>query len=191
MDEPDPIRPWPVLKSERGQSLGIFQPRWDHVQNPRNGHPMRALVLEAPQWVNVVARDEAGSFLLVRQWRFGIQAPSLEIPGGAVNRGEEPLAAGKRELLEETGCEATSWTALGSVSPNPAIHDNRCFHFLAEGVKQVAELNQDPGEDLESVWLTETELLAKITEQTLDHALVLSALARVIDLRVTDPGQGD
>lgn len=185
MEESDPIRPWPVLKSEHGTSLGIFEPRWDLVENPRNGHSFRALVLEAPQWVNVVARDGQGRFLLVRQWRFGIGGPSLEIPGGVVHRGEDPLVAAKRELLEETGCEAKQWIALGSVSPNPAIHNNRCFHYLALGVRQVAELNQDPGEDLQSVWLEESDLVAQVADGTLDHALVLSALARVVDLRVT------
>lgn len=191
MDHDDPIRPWPVIKSKQGTSLGIFQPRWDHVKNPRNGHEMRALVLETPQWVNVVPRDEEGRFLLVRQWRFGINGPSLEIPGGVVHAGEDPMLAGKRELLEETGCEAREWIALGSVSPNPAIHDNRCFHFLAKGVRQVKELNLDPGEDLETIWLTEQELLAQIADERLDHALVLSALARVLDLRVTNQGRQD
>lgn len=188
MERDDPIQPWPILKSERGASLGIFEPRWDLVQNPRNGHSMRALVLETPQWVNVVARGQDGRFLLVRQWRFGIGALSLEIPGGVVHRGEDPLLAAQRELLEETGCEGTKWTTLGSVSPNPAIHDNRCFHFLAEGVHVVAAPQMDPGEDLESVWLEQGELQELVRDGTLDHALVLSALCRVLDLRVTEPG---
>ncbi len=186
-DEPQPApepRPWPHFDSERGEDLRLFQPRWDTVENPRTGGRMRCLVLETRDWVNVVARTTTGRFLVVRQYRFGVAHVTTEIPGGVIDPGETPLEAARRELREETGHEADSWVNLGSTEPNPAFHDNRCHHFLAEGVRSVGEQDLDPGEDIVCGELTEEELIEAVRSGEIDHSLVLSALCRVVDLRI-------
>ena len=99
------------------------------------GEEREALVLAAPDWVNVVPLLPDGRVVMVRQWRFGIAAPTLEIPGGIVDPGETPLAAAARELREETGYRAGTLRALGEVTPNPAILANRCATFLATGLE--------------------------------------------------------
>ena len=191
MEPDDPIHPWRVLESGHGPDLRLFRPRWDLVENPRNGYRLRALVLETPPWANVVARDAEGRFLLVRQWRFGTRSRSLEVPAGVVHTGEPPLEAARRELLEETGCAAARWSTLGSVAPNPAVHDNRCHLYLAEGVERVQEPSLDEGEDLETLWMTAEEVRAAAADGTIHSALAVAALARVLDLRVAAPEPAD
>jgi len=191
MEPDDPIHPWRVLESGHGPDLRLFRPRWDLVENPRNGYRLRALVLETPPWANVVARDAQGRFLLVRQWRFGTRSRSLEVPAGVVHTGEPPLEAARRELLEETGCAAARWSTLGSVAPNPAVHDNRCHLYLAEGVERVQEPSLDEGEDLETLWMTAEEVRAAVADGTIQSALAVAALARVLDLRVAAPEPAD
>lgn len=179
----DVPRPWPRLASEHPQTLHLFQPRWDTMENPRTGAHMRRLVLETRDWVNVVARTEAGQYLVVRQFRFGTERITTEIPGGVIDPGEEPLEAARRELREETGHVADRWQDLGSVEPNPAFHDNRCHHFLADQARPVGDLQLDPGEDIVVELLSEGELRAGLRSGAIDHALVISALSRVLDLR--------
>ena len=93
-------------------------------------------MLRAPDWVNVIPLLAGGEVVLVRQWRYGTAAPTLEIPGGMVEAESEREAA-ERELLEETGYRARSWRRLGEVHPNPAFLTNRCGTWLATDLERV------------------------------------------------------
>ncbi|MEM7518969.1 MAG: NUDIX hydrolase, partial [Planctomycetota bacterium] len=124
--------PWPLVSSRSGPNLMLFRARWDVMTNPRNQQDFDRLVLETRDWVNVVARTPEGDFILVRQFRFGTREITTEIPGGVIDPGEEHAETAPRELREETGYTSSKWTYLGSVRPNPAFHDNRCHHWLAE-----------------------------------------------------------
>ena len=175
--------PWLRLASEPGEDMLLFRPRWDTLVNPRTSQPMRRLVLEVRDWVNVVALTEDRRMVLVRQFRFGTNAMSLEIPGGVVDRGEAHGDAAQRELREETGYTAERWTSLGAVEPNPAFQDNLCHHWLAEGARRTHGQELDGGEDIEVVTMSEEEVLSAVRAGTIRHSLVLTALSHVYDLR--------
>ncbi len=71
------------------------------------------VAIHTGNWVNVIPIRDDGHVVLIRQWRFGIAAPTLEIPGGVVDPGELPHEAAQRELLEEAGYRAARWTPRG------------------------------------------------------------------------------
>ena len=173
---------WPLVKSERGADLIICKARFDELVNPRTGHAMRRTVLETPDWVNVVARTKAGEIVVVRQFRFGPGLITTEIPGGVIDPGEASGDAARRELLEETGYTAESWSYLGTVEPNPAFHDNLCHHWLAEGCELTGETDPDPGEDIAVAALDEDAIRDEVRSGRMRHSLVISALCRVMDL---------
>ncbi len=161
----------------------LFRPRWDLLRNPRTGEPLRRLVLETPHWVNVVALDTERRLVVVRQYRFGIGAVTTEIPGGMVDRGEEHGVAARRELREETGYTAERWRYLGAVEPNPAFHDNLCHHWLAEDAQRTDPQQLDSGEDIVVETLELSAVRDAILAGEIRHALVITALSRVLDLR--------
>jgi ADP-ribose pyrophosphatase len=182
-------RPWPKLATRLGEHMILFRPRYDTLRNPRTDEVMQRLVLETPDWVNIVALTDAGKLVCVRQYRFGTGAITLEIPGGALDPREAHEDAARRELREETGYTAERWTYLGCVEPNPAFQDNLCHHWLAEGARRTHELELDGGEDIAVVELLLEDVRARITSGEIRHSLVLTALARVLDLR-DDPRNG-
>jgi 8-oxo-dGTP pyrophosphatase MutT (NUDIX family) len=106
-----------------------------------------------------------------------------------VDPGEAPETAARRELLEETGFGGGRWRLLGAVEPNPAMIDNLCFHFLAEEVIATAAVAPDGGEDIAISLLPLDSLPALVRNGAIRHSLVISALSRVIDLRVAELDQ--
>lgn len=174
---------WKLLKTEPGPDLTLFQARYDWLENPRNGHTLKATVLEAPDWVNVVALTPQGELVVVRQYRFGTGEITLEIPAGIIDEGEESRQAAARELLEETGYRSENWQYLGWISPNPAFLNNRCHHWLAQDVEQAADPALDAGENLTVEVLSLEEIHKEIKKGFFRQALAVSALSQVFDLR--------
>jgi 8-oxo-dGTP pyrophosphatase MutT (NUDIX family) len=184
---PPSPQPWRRERSETGPDLLIARARFDWVENPRTRKTLRRLVLDVADWVNIVALTPERHLVVVRQYRFGTGAVTTEIPGGVVDLGEAPEAAARRELREETGYTAERWRALGPVEPNPAFQNNLCHHFLAEGARPTHALELDPGEDIVVDTLDLEAVREEIRSGGIRHSLVISALSRVLDLRV-EPG---
>ena len=124
---------------EKGATRSLAATRIFDVQGVQFRHPVRGterefVVIDAPDWVNVLALTPDHRLVMVNQFRYGTDAFSWEIPGGVIDRGEDPVTAGVRELREETGYVGTSARLLGSVNPNPAIMNNRCHLVRRAGV---------------------------------------------------------
>ncbi len=173
---------WRLLGEQAGPPLPLFRPRFDLLENPRNGYRMRGLVLASDDWVNCVAVTGDGRLVMVRQYRIGIRATTVETPGGMVDPGEQHGDAARRELLEETGYGGGTWRYLGAVQPNPAIHDHLCHHWLGEGVELQTEQALGGGEHIDVRLMSLDEVRAAFASGELRHVLALSALSRVYPL---------
>jgi len=123
--------PWAVEATEPVADCRVFDV---HARRSRrtDGVEGTFYTVGSPDWVNVIALTPDERVVLIRQWRHGAASPVVEIPGGMVDAGEDPLDAAKRELAEETGYVAERWTRLGAVNPNPALFSNRLYSYLAE-----------------------------------------------------------
>jgi 8-oxo-dGTP pyrophosphatase MutT (NUDIX family) len=174
---------WERVRTEQGPHLKLFQVRYDWLKNPRNGHAVEAVILEAPDWVNVVALTPQDNILVVHQYRFGTGSVTTEIPAGIIEAGESSQAAAARELREETGYTTDDWEYLGYVEPNSAFLDNRCHHWLARDVQQTLKPQLDAGEHVSVAELSLEELRQEIAEKRMRHSLAIAALSHVFDLR--------
>lgn len=151
------------------------------LRQVRYRHPVREterdfVVINAPSWVVALALTPDGHLVFVNQFRFGIDGFSLELPGGVVDLGEDPVAAGVRELAEETGFAGGPARLLGSVHPNPAIQSNLCHFVLVEQARPVAPLNWDPDEEIQVSTISVADALASARDGRITHALTLNAL---------------
>jgi len=167
---------WKKLGERSLARTRIFEVHSVEFQHPAHSTAREFAVISAPDWVNVVALTTAHELVLVRQFRYGINDFSLEVPGGMIDPGEDPMAAGLRELQEETGYTGGHVRLLGSVHPNPAMQNNRCYLVLIEGVQRTASLAWDENEEMKIITLPVDEVYAQAYAGGITHALVLDAL---------------
>ena len=101
-----------------------------HENQSSNGVKGDYYVMKAPDWV-ITIPEKDGKFLMVKQWRHGEKALSVEFPGGVIDKGEEPEAAAAREILGETGCKDGKPTKLGKVITKSTLCYNHVNIFFA------------------------------------------------------------
>jgi len=169
------------LRWERGEPSLLARTRILDLQSVPFHHPRRGarrdfVVVNAPDWVNVLAHTLDDRLVLVNQFRYGIDAFSWEIPGGVIEPGEDPVLAGARELLEETGYAGAGARLLASVHPNPAFMNNRCHLVLVDGCRLVAPPAWDPDEEIETAVVPVEEVYSRARAGGITHSLVLDAL---------------
>jgi ADP-ribose pyrophosphatase len=167
---------WEKGASRSLAATRIFDLRGVQFRHPARGTEREFVVIDAPDWVNVLALTPDHRLVMVNQFRYGIDAFSWEIPGGMIDAGEDPVAAAVRELQEETGYVGTSARLLGSVNPNPAIMNNRCHLVLVENVVSKEAQEWDDDEEIELTTLPVDEVYAWGQSGRITHSLVLNAL---------------
>ena len=133
------------------------------------------VVLNGPDWV-IVVPDAGKDFLMVKQWRHGENALSIEFPGGVMDKGETPEQAAARELKEETGCSAGKLIHLRTMNPNPAVMSNHVHFFLAQDLSSAGDQQLDEDEFISCFAMSKDEVGQKMGSKEFPHAIMASAL---------------
>ena len=144
-------------------------------QNQPN-HPFYRI--RSKDWINVVAVTRDDEVILIEQPRAGPLAQTIEIPGGVVDPGEDPVDAVTRELEEETGYCADSIEKLGAINPNPAIMTNTLHVYLAQGC-QLSKNRQhfpDPSERIKVKLVAKSRISEMVRSGEIGSALAAMGL---------------
>lgn len=129
----------------------------DRVRLPNGHEAIREMCLHIGA-VGVLPILADGRVIMERQFRYPHGRVFLEIPAGKLDsKGEDPLSAAKRELYEETGAVAKSYTFIGELDTTPAIIDEKLWLYIAEGItlSEERKLDEDEFLDVELIPLTE------------------------------------
>ena len=150
---------WKTLSRRTVLDQGKYLVVENHVIELPNGQiiPEWPWVI-TPAYVNVIAMTGADEFLCFRQTKYGVVGTTLAPVGGYLEPGEDPLAAAQRELLEETGYEATTWIKLGHYTVDGNRGAGVAYLFLARDAQRVAAPNADDLEEQQLLHLSRAEL---------------------------------
>ena len=175
------LPPWRVVSSRRVIDDPWLRVRADDCVTEEGVRIAPFFVTEHPDWAIVIAVDDDDRLLLVDQYRHGWGVTSRELPTGAVDPDDaNAIAAGQRELLEETGYGGGEWTLVATLAPNPANQSNRCYALLARGVRQLAEPKDEPTERLRLISLPVKEAMAIARNGGIVQAMHVAALAMAL-----------
>jgi ADP-ribose pyrophosphatase len=132
--------------------------------------------VQHPGGAMVVPVTADGKLIVLRQYRFAVRGRILEFPAGTLEVGETPFATIQREIIEETGYQASEWRDLGEFFLAPGYSDEIIHVFLALGaIPAVQHLAGDEDEDLEVLFMTPAEFTAAIAAQAPIDAKSLAA----------------
>jgi len=177
------VHRWVRKRSLRRGDFRVFGVREDFYTHPAHEGERAFFVIEVPDWVNVVAETENGELVLIRQFRPGVAAVRLEIPGGVIEPGEDPAAAAARELREETGYTGDPPELICVTEPNPALQPNRCWSYLVRRARLAGDSEPDQDEVIETRLVPAGELEEVIRVGEFSHALLLVPLLHYLNHR--------
>lgn len=171
------IKPWQRIGSKKAGDYRIFSIRSDRKISPRTASEHEFYVIDCVNWVNVIALTPDDQLVMIEQYRHGSNTVELEIPGGMIDPGDAtPIAAGTRELREETGYTGSDARIIGQVYPNPAIMSNTCYTVLVEHCACTHPTEFDHGEDMVTKLVPAADVSRLVAAGKIQHSLVVVAL---------------
>lgn len=165
-----------TLTSEKVFEGKIISLRVETVELPDGNTAYRELV-NHPGGVGVLTVTPDGKIPLVRQYRKPIEKYTWEIPAGKLDKGEDPLECGKRELEEETGFRAEKFVSLGFIYPSPGFVNEVTHMFFAKDLVP-GEVHPDEDEFLDVKTFTVEEVKNMILSNEINDAKTVAAFLK-------------
>jgi ADP-ribose pyrophosphatase len=172
------IQQWKTLSSnvvfEAKHWFKIIQ---DTIKLPNNRIVDDYYRIEASDYVLIYARSKEDKVLIERQYKHGLGKITTTFPAGFIDKGEQPLKAAKRELLEETGFQAKLWKHMGTFTVDGTRNYGNVHCFIAEDLEYRTEPIKNDMEELEVSFLSIDELLLEIAQGEISLLPGISILA--------------
>ncbi len=158
-----------IVESREVYNCKLFRVTEDKAVDPKGGFEIQRSVVRHAGSAVMMAVDEKKRILLVRQYRLPAEKYLWELPAGRLDPGEKPLQAAKRELAEETGYQAKTWTKLASFFVSPGYVQERMTIFLATDLTE-GEATPMDDERIETRWFAKKELGELIRDGKIEDA---------------------
>ncbi len=159
---------WKIISSEIIEKNQWLTVRKDCCETPTGQRIDDYYVVEIPDVSCIIALTKNKELILIKEYKHGVQQEIVQLPCGYIDKGEQPLAAAQRELLEETGYATKKWTALGKFAGSPGKLNHHYHFFLAENVEKVQEQQMDPIESIQVFTCTVEEAEKRIHKEPMD-----------------------
>ena len=169
------MQKWKLLDKQLLIDTPMFEMYRYHLLHGDKKTEHNFFIIETFNWVNIIPITPEGNIVLIRQYRAGSDSITLEIPGGVMDKDEDPIMTARRELEEETGYINGQYELLGTAYPNPAFLKNKIHFVLARDVVPQGNVNFDPSEYIETEVVPLSDIPRLIAGGQICHALAITA----------------
>lgn len=146
-----------------------------------NGHVADLEIIHHPGGAAVVAINERHQVCLIRQFRHAAGGWIWELPAGKLEPDEPPLRTAQRELIEEAGLTARSWTALGPYVSSPGVFTEIVHLYLARELHSV-NMSHEAAEVIEVHWVELQQACARSLDGDINDGKTALGLLRAREL---------
>jgi ADP-ribose pyrophosphatase len=183
------MRPWKTLARRIVLSyLPWMEVAVEKVELPDGKVVDEYLSVQTRDFAMIVAFTQDGRIVMERSYKHGVRRVSLSLPAGYIEPGEDPLAAAKRELLEETGYAADDWRSLGTwvVDGNYGVCEEHAF--VARGARAVKGPDHGDLEEIAVELHTVDEVFAALRSGDVAQLSTAAALGVALALQLPTVG---
>ena len=166
-----------ITSSRKVYECSLFRVTEDRAADARTGFKIKRSVVRHAGSAVMMAVDDRQRILLVRQYRLPAEKYLWELPAGRLDPGEKPLQAARRELIEETGYRAKTWTKLASFFVSPGYVQERMTIYLATDLT-AGEATPMDDERIESRWFTSQEVAGMVQSGKIEDAKTMVGFYR-------------
>ena len=177
MIKPENMNPWKTLDEQEVYNNPWIRITHRNVINPSGGKGIYGVVHFKNLAIGIVPVDEQGNTWLVGQYRYTLNQYSWEIPEGGCPIGTDPLLAAKRELKEETGIIANTWTKILDVHTSNSVTDETGIIYLASDLT-FGEAEPEDTEDLMLKKLPLAQAIEMVYQGKITDLMAVSGLLR-------------
>ncbi len=169
--------PWTTVSTKEIYNNPWIKVTESDVLNPKGGKGIYGVVSFKNKAIGIVPVDEEGYTYLVGQYRYTLNEYCWEIPEGGGPKGEDPLAAARRELKEETGFEASEWKMIGRIHTSNSVTDEEGFLYLATGLTS-GESEPEETEELAGKKVHLNEAVEMVMQGTITDSLTIAGILK-------------
>jgi ADP-ribose pyrophosphatase len=183
MPSEGPPRTWKILRSEYVVETPYLRLRRDRIELPSGALIDDYFVRESRGFAVVFAQTPDDRVVLVRQYKHGIGTGVLELPAGAIDEAESPLACAERELAEETGFVVgpPGLVHVTTFFTDPTNSDSRLHLFAGTNAQPLAHADPDPTEEITVEFATLADLRRYVCDGTIEVSSHVAAVYFMLD----------
>jgi 8-oxo-dGTP pyrophosphatase MutT (NUDIX family) len=169
--------PWQVTSTKQVYRDEFVELKVDQVVRP-DGDKGKYATVNLKAGVAILAVDAAGEVYLTKQYRYAINAESVEVVSGGIDDDEDPLAAAKKELKEEIGIEAKEWRALGAINMDTSVIFCPLHLYVARGLTETGS-EQEGTEDIRFFKVKLDDAIELVQKGEITHSASCCLILRV------------